>query len=88
MTLELNDELMRELQKRAAERGLTVEECATEIIEAAFPSEKANPDFRTAADYVLKKNAELLKRLAQGDEKDPQAKYLLNKNQELYRRLA
>ena len=62
ITIDLPDEHMSRLREIAAHLGVSPEELARVSIEEllAQPDEK----FQSAADYVLKKNAELYRRLA------------------------
>jgi predicted transcriptional regulator len=62
ITINLTDEHLSRLRKIAARFGLSPEELARVSIEELI----AQPDeeFEQAADYVLKKNAELYRRLA------------------------
>lgn len=62
ITIELPAERIRQLQQRAAELGITLEE----LVELSIHDVLTRPSdaFQDAADYVLKKNAELYRRLA------------------------
>ncbi|HVA51576.1 MAG TPA: hypothetical protein VNH11_34865 [Pirellulales bacterium] len=61
-SIELPDEEARRLRERAGEAGLTPEEFLDAGIKRWLDS--PNSDFVEAADYVLRKNADLYKRLA------------------------
>ncbi len=61
--LELEPEIAQKFEEQAAQNGTTPQEMLLELVRTKVGSPKS-PDFRTAADYVLKKNAELLRRLA------------------------
>ncbi|MBW3637211.1 MAG: DNA-binding protein [Armatimonadetes bacterium] len=63
LVLELKPETLRRIEKEAAQIGTTPEEMVVEMVESNFNGE-SKTDFRAAADYVLHKNAELLRRLA------------------------
>lgn len=63
LVLELKPETLRRIEAEAAKTGTTPEKVLVELAESKYDGE-TQTDFRTAADYVLKKNAELLRRLA------------------------
>jgi len=62
ITIELPSERLKKLQEMALKFGISMEELVRVSVEDMLtqPEEK----FRTAAQYVLKKNTELYKRLA------------------------
>jgi predicted transcriptional regulator len=60
--IELEDERVRKLQERAEKSGLSPEILLRERIEAWLDEDEKS--FEAAAKYVLKKNAELYRRLA------------------------
>ncbi len=62
ITIHLPDEHVKELNQRAAELNISTEQ----LIQASIEDMLAQPDeeFRQALEYVLKKNAELYRRLA------------------------
>lgn len=62
ITIELPNERIKKLQELALNLGVTMEE----LVRASVEDMLAQPEeqFRKAAEYVLKKNAELYKRLA------------------------
>jgi predicted transcriptional regulator len=62
ITIELSDERLQKLRKLAAELGVAPEELLRASVEGLLnrPDER----FKKAAEYVLKKNAELYRRLA------------------------
>lgn len=62
LTFQIEEEKAASLAEAARERGLRVEELLKQIADD-FLSRKEG--FEAAAQYVLKKNAELYKRLAQ-----------------------
>lgn len=62
LTITLSDDRMIKLQEIAARLRVTPEELARLSIEELLASPEAS--FQEAADYVLKKNAELYRRLA------------------------
>jgi hypothetical protein len=62
MSITLSDESARLLRQRASEAGTTPEELVRATIEEWL--RRPNGDFAPAADYVLKKNAELYRRLS------------------------
>lgn len=59
--IELEDERVTQLRERAQRRGIAPEALIQARVEAWLDEEKA---FEVAANYVLKKNAELYRRLA------------------------
>lgn len=61
--LELKPETARRIEEQAAKIGATPQEILVDLAESNFNGE-SQTDFRAAADYVLRKNAELLRRLA------------------------
>ena len=61
ITIPLADERLAQLRMRASLSGLTPEEFLQRRVEELL---KQPEEFREAADYVLKKNAELYRRLA------------------------
>lgn len=60
--IELEDERVQELQHRAKKSGLAPEALLRARVEAWLDDDEKT--FETAANYVLKKNAELYRRLA------------------------
>lgn len=62
LTIELSDETSRRLEEQAAQRGLTPEFYAAQLIEAYFEKEDAQSD--VLATYLLEKNQEFHSRLA------------------------
>ena len=62
ITITLSDDLLSKLHERATQLGITPEELVHAGIEEllTLPDE----DFQRSMDYVLKKNAELYRRLA------------------------
>jgi hypothetical protein len=62
VTIPLTDEQAAELHSRATQTGLTPEEFLRQRVEQLL--ETPEGEFRSAAEYVLKKNAELYRRLA------------------------
>lgn len=67
ITISISDEAAKVLQSRAENMGITIEELAR--IELEKVADLIGPDddeFKCAAEYVLKKNAELYRRLAEG----------------------
>ena len=60
--IELEDERVLELQQRAKKSGLTPEVLLRTRVEAWLDEDEKT--FEAAANYVLKKNAELYRRLA------------------------
>jgi predicted transcriptional regulator len=62
ITIPLSDDRMRRLKELAEEAGLTPEEMIRASLEEWLSRPKE--DFARAADYVLRKNAELYRRLA------------------------
>ncbi len=63
ITIALPDDSIRELQRMADGLGRSVEDLAREGVESMIMARRDR--FRSAADYVLDKNAELYRRLAQ-----------------------
>jgi antitoxin FitA len=62
LRIELPEEQERALREMAAERGIPVEEFARlKLVDVASGHGK---NFRAAADYVMRKNLELFKRLS------------------------
>ena len=61
VTIELSEETAVELDKLAAQRQVSVEDVAREMIDHSVERRAA---FVAAADYVMKKNAELYRRLS------------------------
>jgi antitoxin FitA len=61
ITISLADERLAQLRFRAERSGLTPEEYLQRHLEDFLDSDE---EFREAANYVLKKNAELYRRLA------------------------
>ena len=62
LTIDLADEPMSKLKQLASEAGIKPEDLLRSSIEEWL--QKPGDDFAQAARYVLKKNAELYKRLA------------------------
>jgi hypothetical protein len=62
ITVPLPDDRLERLRELAAQAGVPPEELARIGLEAWLARPRA--DFRQAADYVLRKNAELYRRLA------------------------
>jgi len=62
MTIALSDECLLELEEKATRLGMSPEE----LVRVSIKELLARPDeaFEQAVDYVLKKNAELYRRLA------------------------
>jgi hypothetical protein len=63
ITISLSEEASKELEKRAKNLGITIEELARVEIER-FATTISDEEFKRASEYVLKKNAELYRRLA------------------------
>jgi hypothetical protein len=61
LTISLPEERVQELRARATRLGVTAEELARASVEDML--RQPDDDFRRAMDYVLKKNAELYRRL-------------------------
>jgi hypothetical protein len=61
ITIELEDERVQSLKRRAEKSGLAPEDLLRARIEAWLDDEKK---FESAANYVMQKNAELYRRLA------------------------
>jgi len=62
ITIPLSEERLGRLRELAKEAQLTPEELVRETLEQWL--KQPNADFARAADYVLRKNAELYRRLA------------------------
>jgi antitoxin FitA len=62
ITIDIPDDQLQKLQNLAKEHGVSPEELLRSSLEDWLRSPK--PEFSEAASYVLKKNAELYKRLA------------------------
>jgi hypothetical protein len=62
ITIKITDERLLKLQETANSLGVSIEELVLMGVEEVL--NKPNPSFKGAMDYVLKKNAELYKRLA------------------------
>jgi hypothetical protein len=62
ITIELPNERLQELQKMALKFGVSMEELVRVSVEDMLT--QPEEQFRKAAQYVLKKNSELYKRLA------------------------
>ncbi len=62
LTVPLSDENLRQLQQLATEAKSTPEELIRACVEEWL--KRSKPDFAAAANYVLRKNAELYRRLA------------------------
>jgi hypothetical protein len=62
ITIPLSEENLRRLNERARENNVAPEQLLRASIEEWLNDPK--PDFAQAADYVLRKNAELYRRLA------------------------
>lgn len=62
ITINIPDEQMQKLQKMAQESGISAEDLLRATIENWL--NHSHSDFVQAASYVLKKNAELYRRLA------------------------
>lgn len=62
LTVPLSDENLRQLRQLAAETKSTPEELIRACVEEWL--KRSKPDFVAAARYVLRKNAELYRRLA------------------------
>jgi len=60
--LELTEDEVQQLERRAQQSGLTPEELLRKSVTAWL--DQPAEDFTEAADYVLRKNAELYRRLA------------------------
>jgi hypothetical protein len=65
----ISDEKARELEEHAQATGVTVDEFVRRILEAPAQSTyesvgATDPRYLAAKDYILKKNAELYRRLA------------------------
>lgn len=66
ITIALSDERVAKLKAKADQLGVKVEDLARAIIEEATDGDidENSPEFDRELDYVLKKNAELYRRLA------------------------
>jgi len=64
VTIELSEERATTLRETARRIGVTLEELAGAALSDALDHSKE--DFLEAAEYVLKKNEQLFRRLAQG----------------------
>ena len=62
LTIDISEEPMRRLKERADKAGIAPEDFLRESVEQWLA--KPQDDFAQAAAYVLKKNAELYRRLA------------------------
>jgi antitoxin FitA len=62
ITIPLSDEHLAQLRSRAEQAGLTPEEFLRQRVEQLL--DRPDEEFREAAAYVLRKNAELYRRLA------------------------
>ena len=62
ITIELPEERLQKLREMAAELGVTPEELIRASIEGLL--NRPDDQFRQAAEYVLKKNSDLYRRLA------------------------
>jgi len=62
LTVELTDERMQQLRAAAERLGVAPEDLVRVSIDDLLA--RPEPDFQAAADYLLKKNAELYRRLA------------------------
>lgn len=62
ITVPLSDDSMQQLRHLATEAKSTPEDLIRACVEEWL--QRANPDFIAAADYVLRKNTELYRRLA------------------------
>jgi hypothetical protein len=62
INIPISDQRLAQLRTRAERAGLTPEEFLRQGIESFL--ESPDEEFRKAAEYVLKKNAELFRRLA------------------------
>lgn len=62
ITIDLSDNQLQKLQNLAKVHGISPEILLSVSLEGWLSS--PNPEFNNAAEYVLKKNAELYKRLA------------------------
>ena len=62
ITIPLTDDRLQRLRSLAEQLGISPEELARAVLEDWFARPSA--DFQKAADYVLRKNAELYRRLA------------------------
>jgi hypothetical protein len=62
ITIEIPEERLQKLRELAAELGVTPEELARASIEGLL--NRPDDQFKQAANYVLKKNTELYRRLA------------------------
>jgi antitoxin FitA len=62
ITIELAEERLQVLQQRADDLGITLEELVQLSIDDLLT--RPQDEFQQAVDYVLKKNAELYRRLA------------------------
>lgn len=62
ITIELNDEQLLRLQSIAERIGVSVQSLARSSVEELLA--KPDDEFKRAAEYVLKKNEELYRRLA------------------------
>ena len=62
ITINLSDEEWSKLAEKAARVGISVEELVRTRVEELIT--RPNPAFERAADYVLKKDAELYERLS------------------------
>ena len=61
LTFTVTEEKAEQLANAASELGVSVEDLLRQITENFLTSQE---DFQTAAEYVLKKNSELYRRLA------------------------
>ena len=62
ITIELPEERLQKLRELAAELGVTPEELLRASVEGLL--NRPDDEFKQAAEYVLKKNSELYRRLA------------------------
>jgi antitoxin FitA len=62
ITIELPEERLQKLREMASELGVTPEELLRASVEDLL--KRSDDEFKQAAEYVLKKNSELYRRLA------------------------
>lgn len=63
LTIEIPNDVFEKIEAKAAQSGTTPQQVLAELAESNFNG-ATKTAFRPSADYVLQKNAELLRRLA------------------------